>query len=76
MASLPRFGLSQRWLDGQSPESMMNLGEQPFEGIGRAQFDMDPSHADFEAGGNFKKPQPDLTNGGMFEFGTSQNPGP
>lgn len=55
---------------------MMDLGEQPFEGIGRAQFDMDPPDADFEAGGNFKKPQPDLTNGGMFEFGASQHPRP
>jgi hypothetical protein len=37
----------------------MDLGEKLFEGIGRAQFDVDSPHADFELGGNFKKPQPD-----------------
>ena len=65
------FGLSWRWPDSQSPESMMDLGEKPFEGIGRAQFDVDPPDADFEPGGNFKKPQPDLADGGMFQFAAS-----
>ena len=46
----------------------MDLGEKLFEGIGRAQFDVDPPDADFEPGGNFKKPQPDLANGGMCQL--------
>jgi hypothetical protein len=37
---------------------MMDLGERPFEGIGRAQFEVDSPDADFEPGGNFKKAQP------------------
>lgn len=50
---------------------MMDLGELPFEGIGRAQFDVDPPDADFEASGNFKEPQPDLANGSMLQLGAS-----
>ena len=49
----------------------MDFGEKPFEGIGRAQFDVDSPDADFEPGGNFKKPQPDLADGGMFQFAAS-----
>ena len=49
----------------------MDLGEKLFEGIGRAQFDVDPADADFEPGGNFKKPQPDLANRGMFQLAAS-----
>ena len=45
---------------------MMNLCEKPFEGIGRAKFDVDAPDADFEASGNFEKPQPDLANRGTF----------
>jgi hypothetical protein len=45
---------------------MMNLGEKPFERIGRAKFDVDPPDADFKPSGNFKKSQPDLADGGLF----------
>ena len=54
----------------------MDVGEKLFERIGRAQFDVDPPDADFEPGGNFKKPQPDLANGGMFQLAASQHPSP
>ena len=49
----------------------MDLGEKLFEGIGRAQFDVDPADADFEPGGNFKKPPPNLANRGMFQLAAS-----
>ena len=29
-----------------------------------------------KAGGNFKEPQPDLANGGMFKLGAPQHPSP
>ena len=59
-------GLIRRWLDSQGSEPMMDLGEKPFERIGRAQFDVDPPNADFEPGSNFKKPQPDLADCGTL----------
>jgi len=54
----------------------MDLGEEPFEGIGRAKFDLNSPDTDFEPGGNFKKPQPDQANGGMFQLSVSQRPSP
>ena len=60
------FGLIWRRPNRQGRESMMNLGEKPFERIGRAKFDVDPPDADFKPSGNFKKSQPDLADGGLF----------
>jgi hypothetical protein len=35
--------------------------------------DVDPPDADGQTGGNFKKSQSDLADGGRFQFGTLQN---
>jgi hypothetical protein len=67
------LGLSRRLPHRQGHESLMDLSEKPFQGIGRAQFDVNPSNTDFEPGGHFKKAQPDLADGGMFQLSASQH---
>ena len=53
----------------QGAESLVNQGEERFERISRAEFNVDTPDADRQAGGNFKESQTNLADRGSFEFG-------
>jgi hypothetical protein len=53
----------------QGVESQVNQGEERFERISRAKFNVDTPDADRQAGSNFKESQTNLADRGSFEFG-------
>ena len=55
----------------QGTEPLVNQGEERFERISRAKFNVDTSDADRQAGCNFKESQTNLADRGSFEFGAS-----
>ena len=55
----------------QSAEPLVNQGEERFERIRRAKFNVDTPDAGRQAGSNFKESQANLADRGHFEFGAS-----
>ena len=53
----------------QSAEPLVNQGEERFERISRAKFNVDTPDAERQAGCNFKESQTNLADRGNFEFG-------
>jgi hypothetical protein len=55
----------------QGAKPLVNQGEERFERISRAKFNVDTPDAGRQAGSNFKESQPNLADQGHFEFGAS-----
>jgi hypothetical protein len=55
----------------QGAKALVNQGEERFERVSRAKFNVDTPDAGRQAGANLKESQPNLADRGHFEFGAS-----